>query len=190
MTLKLRNFNKHHLIEIVLVLIIIALLLQLVFSPFSFKTNKISAEKDSQGNLIDVQTKKPLALKELDFPSSDEGSLIAWTKESYFRQPVDKIVVLFVSARLPGLALIYYPEEKRLIGGTPQMAAEGISLFDGQPHQVGYIFKAKDKQQLIYDGRLVANSPFQLYSQSQLTGMFIGAVQPTVSESIYKIEIS
>src|SRR3989344_1080577 len=73
-----------------------------------------------------------------DFPSIEEGTLAGTLKEVYFKEQIDSVVVLFASAKIPGLSLLYYPEKKMLVGGSPALVASEVSLFDGQKHSVLY----------------------------------------------------
>src|SRR3989344_1242645 len=73
-----------------------------------------------------------------DFPSTEEGTLAGTLKEVYFKEQIDPVVVLFASAKIPGLSLLYYPEKKMLVGGSPALVASEVSLFDGQKHSVLY----------------------------------------------------
>jgi hypothetical protein len=124
-----------------------------------------------------------------DFPSSEQGTFMAQTKNTYFKEPIDPIVVLLTSAKVSGLTLVYSPGERKLIGGTPQIVAENIDLFDGIAHEVGYAFNRNGKQTLLYDGNVVAESDFVSYGNF-LTGNVAGASKFTVSESISTATIS
>lgn len=107
-----------------------------------------------------------------DFGSSKEGTFVGNIKENYFKEPIDDVVTLFSSASMPGLSIIYEPESKKLIAGSPQMIAENIALFDGKKHQIAYTFKKEGGQQLYYDGLQVAQSKFE-WKSDHLTGMVV-----------------
>ena len=124
-----------------------------------------------------------------DFPSVEQGTFRGQLQKNYFKEPIDDIVVLFSSAKLPGMSLIYYPQEKRLAGGTPVMVAENVVLFDGVAHDIAYSFKKDGKQFLVYDGQLVGISDYQGYIPSVLNGMVIGTPITTISPSMEKIEV-
>jgi hypothetical protein len=129
----------------------------------------------------------PLVLQLPDFPNSKEGTFAGTLQKEYFKQPIDQIVILFASARVPGLALLYYPYEKKLVAGSPQMVAENIIFFDGTHHRVAYAFKEGEDQYLIYDDKIVARSPFNPPDNNQITGMVIGAGELVVSESFTEV---
>ena len=115
-----------------------------------------------------------------DFPSSERGRLSAVVAPTYYN--IEPWVVLFSSGSVPGVALIYYPERKTLLAGSPFMQAQ-ISLFDGLPHTLEYVF-ADGKQQLYYDQDLVAFGVFRKPEGS--TGMVEGR---QVSEKLEKVEM-
>lgn len=122
-----------------------------------------------------------------DFPSSREGTFVGTITGDTLAN--NEEVLLFHSANIPGLDLKYYPKELRLIGGTPVMSAEGITLFDGKPHQVAYTFQRFSKQRLFFDGAMVAESDFVWYS-GYLTGLVIGTDSAFVSELVEDYKIS
>ena len=106
-----------------------------------------------------------------DFTSSKEGTFVGTIKANY-KEPIDNAVVLFASATMPGISIVYEPETKKLIAGSPEMTAENIALFDGKKHQIAYAFKKGNEQQLYYDGLQVAQSKFE-WQPDHLTGMAI-----------------
>src|SRR3989344_3093948 len=115
----------------------------------------------------------PLEKNNPDFKSNIEGALSGWTDEKYYKEPIDETIVLFSSEKIPGLAVIYYPLEKKLIAGSPPMVINNLSLFNGYKHHLGYIFK-ESKQALFYDGQLIAASDFLPRTQNSFTGMTTG----------------
>jgi len=125
--------------------------------------------------------------KSNDFPSTKEGTFVG-TINGQAKIDKDEIL-LFHSAKVPGLNLKYYPKESRLEGGTPSMSAKEIILFDGNFHQVAYTFKRFSKQKLFFDGEMVAESDFVWYS-GYLTGLVIGPDSAFISELVEDHEIS
>lgn len=171
-------------------LIIIALLVQIIFSPIKLSPVKIIAQQTDPQTFTDIQTQQPISIETMDFPNPDEGTFSGWLKPNYFKEPIDPVVILFISAKIPGVSLMYYPKENKVIAGSPQMTAENIILFDGQKHQIVYAFKKGAQQYFFYDGSLVAGSNFKPYSPEQITGLITGVPQPQISELFYQIEIS
>ena len=125
-----------------------------------------------------------------DFPSIEEGTLAGTLKEVYFKEQIDSVVVLFASAKIPGLSLLYYPEKKMLVGGSPALVASEVSLFDGQKHSVMYSFKRDGQQVILYDGQLVASGEFKLPEGNALTGLVTGVPENKVSEGFEKVEFT
>jgi hypothetical protein len=123
-----------------------------------------------------------------DFPTAEQGSFIGQTNNRYFKEPIDEIVVLFSSVKVPGLSLVYHPQENKLLGGTPQMVVDNVVLFDDLPHRVGYSFERNGKQRLLYDGQIVAESDFVFYA-NYLTGNAAGQ-EFFVSESLKEASFS
>jgi len=128
------------------------------------------------------------ATQTTDFPNSQEGTFSGWTQETYYQESLDETIVFFASATIPNLAIIYYPQEKKLTAGLPQMTAENLVFFDGQQHHLVYTFKQNGQQTLFYDGQEVASSAFQ--SSAQITGLVTGTLEPKVSEALINVEIS
>ncbi len=129
-----------------------------------------------------------LTPKGVDFPNTKGGTLSGWAGSKYYKEPIDDVIILFASANVPGLTLLYYPNENKLVAGTPQLTVEEIKLFQGERHNLVYSFDLGKSQRIYYDGILKAESDFQLYS-SELTGMVTGAPTAIVSES-FEVEIS
>ena len=133
--------------------------------------------------ILSLDKNIPLEKNNPDFKSKIEGTLNGWTDEKYYKEPIDKTIVLFSSEKIPGLAVIYYPLEKRLIAGSPPMVIDNVYLFNGYKHHLGYVFK--DSQQgLFYDGQLIAASDFLPRTQNSFTGMTTGGYLSEVSTSI------
>lgn len=183
---KRKSSQTKEIIIAFLAVTILALSIQFLFLP---DFNNISAQQDEDKNFRDTETGQVIPREEIDFPSTEEGTFSGWLKKSYFKEPVDKEVVLFSSARIPGLTLIYHSEENRLSGGIPAMAAENILFFDKQRHHLVYTFKKGGWQYLYYDGQQVAASEFQP-SLSKITGLITGTSSQAISESFEQIEIS
>lgn len=132
---------------------------------------------------------KPLTQKDLDFPNTKGGTFSGIAGTEFPEPPMKEVIVLFASVTVPGLALIYYPQENRLIAGTPQMIAEGIELFQGKKHELTYSFNKNGKQAIFYDGELKVESDFKLYN-NDLTGMITGTSEVLISDGFDEIKIS
>ncbi len=189
-------FYKKDLSLIIVVLLIVIFFFSVEYSNninFNNKNNDyekiIIAERDQiESTFIDSSTKEPLTSKEIDFGSQDGGTIIGWAGENYFKEPVDDVVILFASAKIPGLTLIYYPQEEKIVGGMPQIVAKDIQLFNGEKHQVAYSFSSGGKQQIFYDGKKLAESEF-LYLSDSITGATAGVRGSSVSWGFYKIKV-
>ncbi len=168
-------------LSFIAITILMLLLVVLVFAAAKMQLGRISPD-------LNTPVEKSLP-NGVDFMNLDEGALEGWTREQYYKEPIDEVVVLFASARIPGLAIIYYPKEERIVAGTPQMVVNGIRLFDGQTHQTAYAFARNGRQRFFYDGKMVAESDFDFY-ESGLTGMAVGAPELIVSESFVVEKIS
>ncbi len=172
------------LIIAALVTIILAVGLALRYQNFTAESTG-NAEKEALPKNNDVGGSIQLQ----DFPSSEAGTFIGILRPTYFKEPLDNIIILFASVRVPGMVLAYYPTEHKLIGGTPQMVADGITFFDGQSHELKYSFQRNGQQLLIIDGKVVASSPFISY-RSTLTGAVAGIPEVFISESFETFKIS
>ena len=124
-----------------------------------------------------------------DFPSTEEGTFSAWVREQYYKEQLDPMVVFFVSEKISGLSLVYYPEEQKLVAGTPPLIADGVRFFDGQAHHLAYSFQKDGEQRLYYDGKLVGVSSFVPKEKNSLTGLVTGTASNFVSEALYEVEI-
>lgn len=136
-----------------------------------------------------LEEKKSISPPEIDFPDIKGGTFTGWAGEQYFTDAPDKVMVLFASSTIPGLAMLYYPYENRIVVGTPQMTIEGIELFKGQKHMVAYSFINGGEQKFYYDGELKASSEFELQAANEITGMAVGATETVISEQFEKVEI-
>ncbi|MFC1691065.1 hypothetical protein ACFL0W_02680 [Nanoarchaeota archaeon] len=126
----------------------------------------------------------------IDFPSdADGGTLAGWAGEAYFKEVIDNPVILFASANIPGLTMIYYPYEERLVAGTPQMVVEGIKLFKGEKHKLAYSFDKNGKQRIFLDDKLMAESDFKV-QENELVGMITGAPELIISDAWETLEFS
>ena len=122
-----------------------------------------------------------------DFPNAEEGTFAGTTQKEYYKEDLGETIILFSSAKIPTLNIIYHPNENKLTAGSPHMEANNIVLFDGQHHEIAYTFKRNWQQTLYYDGQPVASSNYQ--TPSQLTGLVTGTLAPTVSKAFTTIEI-
>ena len=132
---------------------------------------------------LKVSDKNPLIQVNQDFNSKMEGTLSGWTDEKYYKEPIDETIVLFSSEKIPGLSVVYYPTENRLVAGSPPIIVNNIHLFNGYKHHIGYAFK-DNKQGLFYDGKLIAAADFLPRLQNGFTGMVTGSYSSEVSPSI------
>jgi hypothetical protein len=124
-----------------------------------------------------------------DFPSTKEGTFVGIIDGNKNPSRYGEKIILFTSAKIPGLSLEYYPSKSKLVGGTPEMIAENIVIFDGQKHQIAYSFKRFSKQNLFFDGILVAESNFEIFPR-HLTGLITGVEKVYVSELFEEYEMS
>ncbi|MEK6969916.1 MAG: hypothetical protein AABW48_05810 [Nanoarchaeota archaeon] len=178
-----KEINFKHIAVITVLIIIISALTLVSFQMI--KPELLNPEKipvDLNENL------GQLTPQGIDFPHTKGGTLSGWAGSKYYKEPIDEVVILFASVTVPGLTILYYPQENKLVAGTPQMTATGIELFQGERHNLVYSFDLGKTQKIYYDGELKAESDFQLYG-SELTGMVTGAPTAIVSES-FEVEIS
>lgn len=165
--------NYTNFIQVVVVLFLIAVIIAI--------SGKI-IEKPQENAL-------PETTQIQDFASIEQGTFTGNLKPNYFKEPIDQVIVLFASAKIPGLMLIYYPQGKQLIGGTPQMAVNGINLFDGVEHQIIYSFEKGGQQVIVYDGKPVVSSPFLLY-KDLMTGMVAGIPEAVIWKGFWGVDFS
>ena len=167
--------------------IFISLGVILLFTALILVFNTVDAVKHT----ITKAEKAPAATMQMnDFPTAEEGTFIGVLPEKYFKEEMDNVIILFASAKIPGLTLMYYPEQKRLVGGTPQLAAENIYLFDGQKHELKYSFKKNGPQSLFYDNKLIASGDFRPAYPLVITGLAIGFIDNHVSDAFVEVDIS
>ena len=123
-----------------------------------------------------------------DFPSEEAGTLDGWV--SLNPQIVtEDVVVLFSSGKIPGLAIVYYPKEKRVVAGMPPLIAENVELLDGKEHNIIYTFQKDGQQAFIVDNTLLAIGTYQPYQHNGITGMAVGVSENIVSEHLNNVEI-
>ena len=125
----------------------------------------------------------------IDFPSTEAGTFSGILNENYFKEPIDPIVLLFASKKLPGFTIIYYPKEHKLVTGSPPMAAENVSLFNGAKKQLVYTFKRDGEQVLFINGLKIVSSPFKLNKGSLSTGMVTGNSELFVSDEFESVNV-
>ena len=140
-------------------------------------------EENTKTTDLKVSDKNPLIQVNQDFSSKMEGTLSGWTDEKYYKEPIDETIVLFSSEKIPGLSVVYYPAENKLVAGSPPIIVNNIHLFNGYKHHIGYAFK-ENKQGLFYDGKLIAAADFMPRLQNGFTGMVTGSYSNEVSPSI------
>lgn len=189
--------RKHPTLVFTLVFVLV---MGLVFYTVGAIAHKITQEKGQAlavgaavqpappSNTQDASVSAPTTVQMQDFPNDQQGIFIGQLNADYFKDPIDQIVVLFVSARIPGLSIMYFPYENRLVAGTPSMNVDNIILFDGTSHEIKYAFQKDGNQQFWYDGNLVAESRF-IPAKSSITGAVVGVSDVFVSEGFERVEI-
>ncbi|HLC89107.1 MAG TPA: hypothetical protein VJG49_03655 [Candidatus Nanoarchaeia archaeon] len=177
------RFNHNAVIVGMVIAILIAAVIVLSIKSAGKITGTIVAS-DLKGG------KESISPPEIDFPDTKGGTFTGWAGEQYFTDAPDKVVVLFASATVSGLTMLYYHYEDRIVVGTPQMSIEGIELFKGKKHMVAYSFINGGEQKFYYDGELKASSEFRMPAGNDLTGMAVGTSNTIISEGFEKVEIS
>ncbi len=124
----------------------------------------------------------PTEVRIADFESAEEGTFNGQLLPTYFKDPIDPVIVLFASAKVPGISFIYYPYDSKLVVGSPPMSIENVKFFAGEGVLIGYIFKKDGNQYLYLDGQMVASSQFKLPESDSITGMVTGASKHAVSK--------
>ncbi|MFH1275533.1 MAG: hypothetical protein ABIH82_00315 [Candidatus Woesearchaeota archaeon] len=115
-----------------------------------------------------------------DFPSDQAGTLNGYLQVDP-NMPVENTIVLFSSAKISGLAMVYYPKQKRVVVGMPPMVADNVDLFDGKEHNVIYTFEKEGMQAFFIDKQIVVSGNYKPYSGAGITGMVIGISENIVS---------
>jgi hypothetical protein len=161
-------------------LILVSVLLGILFIQFVDPHIELESVEEN------IKLPEPLP-ENKDFPSIKEGTFVGTINGNNVVNY--KKIILFQSAKISGLTLAYYPEKMMLFGGTPEMKAENINLFDGQVHQIAYTFKRFDKQKLYFDGVLVAESNFNSFPR-HLSGLVTGVEKVYVSNLFDEVIIS
>lgn len=140
----------------------------------------ISAYVTAADNKPAAQTESVATLAQgIDVENAEEGTLVitlAMPLDRIQNKPFDK-VLLFDSAYMEGLKLIYDVKGGYLVGGVPQMHSSRINVFDGNPHRIAYVYeKRKDMQMIVVDNNPVAVGRFtgQKATPNALTAAFIG----------------
>ncbi|MEK6905216.1 MAG: hypothetical protein AABX24_02335 [Nanoarchaeota archaeon] len=175
--------GKHtHLIISVLIMIIVVL--TIFISVLQYEKSEASKLRLKLDKGLDKEVPDSK-----DFIYEEEGTIEGWTTDKYFKEDMEKAVVLFASAKILGLTIVYYPEDDQVIAGTPQMVAKKITLFDGKAHHLAYSFKKGGRQRITYDGQIIAESEFKSF-ESYMTGMAVWGSEHTVSESFVIDRIS
>ncbi len=137
----------------------------------------------------EVKTEEVQTIELSDFPSTEEGTFGGQLNPAYFKEQLDQVVILFASAKIPGLTILYYPYEHRLVAGTPQMVISDIVFFDGQAHEIMYSFKKGGNQYFFYDGKVVGQSAYVPSEENMLTGLVTGPAVVVVSEGFEMVEV-
>ena len=156
--------KKKRPFPLLLSLVIGVLLISLVYvveqelgkKAFTSRWNSGQAEQATPDTSIQDQEKEK---EGKDFSSTEAGTLNGWL-EVPPNTPLDDTVVLFSSTTIPGLAIIYYPPQKRIISGLPPMVAEGVNLHDGQKHNLIYTFQKNGIQALLIDGQIASSADY------------------------------
>ena len=84
-----------------IIAIIVVLILVLAVGGF-FGYKQFFSEKE-QSNPVGMAVESQIG----DFPSDEQGTFAGRLKETYYKEQLDDVVVLFVSEKIPGLAMIY-----------------------------------------------------------------------------------
>ena len=125
--------------------------------------------------------------KYTDLPNRDVGTVVvdlkATEEELNLGETVPTRVQLFRSRLVEGLSIDYIYGEKRIVSGMPQLSSPEVSLFDGNDHHIAYSFKRGEKQQLYFDGKLVAESAFEPGAKT-LTGFLVSVPENEISENM------
>src|SRR3989338_6597652 len=108
----------------VFIIVIITVMIGLFFGV-KIVVPQGDANSEEKSSLTEI----PSASSSTDFPSEEAGTLDGWV--SLNPQIVtEDVVVLFSSGKIPGLAIVYYPKEKRVVAGMPPLIAENVELLD------------------------------------------------------------
>jgi len=132
-----------------------------------------------------------------DFPNTEQGTVVFefnFPSVSFSVGNKSADVLMFLqSEKIPGLYMGYNIKENRIKGGLPIIASEQITLIDGKPHKLSYVFNSQEGKQWIYlDGNVVAEGNF---TGKQIGDAITGfAVRETFSdykrvESPYSINV-
>ncbi|HLD00906.1 MAG TPA: hypothetical protein VJC39_04120 [Candidatus Nanoarchaeia archaeon] len=182
------SIKKHILFSSLLVIVLVTIMAVSLWG-IAKSTHPTGQTVTEIISTADYNLNDPLTGDKIDFPTSNSGTFTGMVKENYFRDPIDDVILLFVSEKVPGLTIIYYPQQHLIVTGTPQLSIEGVSLFDGTKHEITYSFQKDGLQRFYYDRELLAQSKFELYQPSSLTGMVIGSsysyVSPAVEAEIF-----
>src|SRR3989338_1503512 len=91
--------TKKHLLHLLGAIFVLALLLGVV----GYLVNRNTT---LQNDLAQVQQQQEYRFQ--DFPTTEEGSFSGTVKATVDKQPQDSIIILFASAKIPGMTLLYY----------------------------------------------------------------------------------
>jgi len=185
---KLTPLIKKNKIIILLVILLLAIFSLIVVGFFSIKEQKIQAGAAS--NTATTDSPSITSTEMQDFPNTVQGTFTGILNAKYIKEELDPIIVLYVSSRLPGMAMIYYSQEKKLVYGTPQMVINDISLFDGAQHTLTYSFQNPGKQYFSYDNTVLSQSDFHLNIPSLLTGNTVGVSEKFINPHFGSVEIN
>jgi hypothetical protein len=178
------DFSKGlHFVLVSTVIIVMVILFGFLFSKNSLLEDEV---ENTRQKLKMAETNSVVQIQ--DFPSDKEGTFRGVLQKEYYKDSLDKIVILFASAKVPGLTILYYPDQNRIVAGSPQMSADNIVLFDGKHHELAYSFKENGDQTLYYDGNLVATSKFNPLKNS-LTGLVTGTSESFVFDGFDEFKI-
>ena len=107
-----------------------------------------------------------------DLPSPEEGTVMFWIQAESIPPFIDTIT-LFSSTKVEGLGIHYKNQKRTLEAGLPVMESMIIPFSDGQAHNIAYTFKAGEKQELYFDGQVIAAGVYRGPTFS-LTGAVVG----------------
>jgi len=144
------------------------------------------------GQKVERRLETVVVLREVgkytDLPNKEQGTVVvalrAADSEIDVGETTPSRVQLFRSKLVEGLAIDYLYEEKYIVSGIPKLKSAEVSLFDGNLHQVAYTFKRGEKQQLYFDGQLMAEGEYNPATKLTITGFLVKLPENEVKESV------
>ena len=188
---RLNPLKKNYKSIIFLVVLLLAFFSLIAVGYFNIKEPENQAGAATNAATDNTPPITPTTSTQMqDFPNTVQGTFTGILNAKYIKEELDPIIVLYVSSRLPGMAMIYYPQEKKLVCGTPQMVINDISLFDGAQHTLTYSFQNPGIQYFSYDNKILSQSDFHLNIPSLLTGNTVGVSEKFINPHFGSVEIN